>query len=90
MANQTLTLYTGMSGNLSRRVFEHKEKLLDGFTKKYNCTECLYFEFTEDTWQALIREKQIKNMKRSEKLDLIKTKNPLLVDIYGDLLDQSG
>ena len=79
-----------MSGDLSRRVFEHKEKLIDEFTKKHNLTECLYFEFTEAPWQALIREKQIKNMGRAEKLTLIKTKNPLLIDIYGELFKQCG
>ena len=79
-----------MSGDLSRRVFEHKEKLTDGFTKKYNCTECFYFEFTEDTWGALIREKQIKNMGRQQKIELIETMNPMLIDMYGELLKQCG
>ncbi len=78
-----------MSGNISGRVFEHKEKLITGFTYKYNLTDLLYFEFTEDTWQALIREKQIKNMSRAEKLKLIEDFNPLFIDMYGELLEKS-
>lgn len=85
MANQTSTLYTGMSENIVRRIFQHKEKFVRGFTQKYNCTACVYYEFCDDTWQARIREKQIKNLNRKEKLALIKVKNPLLVDLSGEL-----
>ena len=81
MGNRNLTLYTGFSGDIVRRVEEHKQKIVPGFTNKYNLTECLYYEFTEDTWQARIREKQIKNLNRAEKLKLIKDKNPLFVDL---------
>lgn len=86
MGNSNLTLYTGFSGDISKRVLEHKQKLVPGFTKKYNLNLCFYYEATEDTWQARIREKQIKNMGRTEKLALIKSKNPLLVDLSADLL----
>lgn len=91
MANQTGTLYTGMSENLVKRILQHKQKLVGGFTKKYNCTSCVFFEFCDDTWQAKIREKQIKNLNRSAKLTLIRKKNPLLVDLFGILqLSDSG
>lgn len=88
MGNWNKTLYTGMSGDLSKRVHAHKNFLISGFTKKYKLNELLYFEFTEDTWQALIREKKIKNMNRAEKLCLIRKSNPQLIDLYGDLLGQ--
>lgn len=88
MGNRGKTLYTGMSGDLSKRIYAHKNFLIPGFTKKYKLNELLYFEFTQDTWQALIREKQIKNMNRADKLCLIRKSNPLFVDLYGDLLDQ--
>lgn len=85
MANQTGTLYTGMSEHIVKRIFQHKRKMLAGFTHKYNCTSCVYFEFCDDTWQARIREKQIKNLNRAEKIALIKKLNPLLVDLFGEL-----
>ena len=86
MGNANFTLYTGFSGDIAARVLEHKQKLVPGFTKKYNLTLCLYYEVTEDTWQARIREKEIKNMGRAEKLELIKNKNPLLADLSAALI----
>jgi putative endonuclease len=85
MRNQTGTLYTGMSENISKSVLSHKEKEVDGFTKKYNCTSLVYFEFCDDTWQARIREKQIKHLGRTEKITLIQSVNPLLIDLYGEI-----
>ncbi|MEW6328429.1 MAG: GIY-YIG nuclease family protein [Thermodesulfobacteriota bacterium] len=64
-------LYTGMTNDLKRRVFEHKEKLVDGFTKKYNVTKLVYYEVFDDPENAILREKQIKAGSRQKKIDLI-------------------
>ncbi len=61
-------LYTGMTNNLIRRVYEHKEKMIDGFTKKYNCTKLVYYEIFNDPYNAIAREKQIKAGSRNKKL----------------------
>lgn len=70
------TLYTGMSNNLEKRVYQHKKKLVDGFTKKYNLTKLVYYESTNDVKVAILREKQIKGWLRSKKIDLIESMNP--------------
>ncbi len=85
MGNANLTLYTGVTNNLVRRILEHKQGKLKGFTKKYNLNICLYYEFCEKMYQAIIREKQIKNMSRKERVELIKSRNPLLSDISSEL-----
>ena len=81
MTNPKGTLYTGMTGNLERRVYEHKQKLVDGFTKKYNVTRLVYYEETRDVQAALAREKEIKKWQRSKKLALIKSLNPKWQDL---------
>ncbi len=81
MANKSGTLYTGVTNDLERRVYERKHKLIDGFTKKYNITRLVYFDSSDDVSAAIAREKQIKGMLRSKKIELIKTKNPLMVDL---------
>ena len=68
MTNRSGTLYIGMTNNISKRVYQHKNKLIDGFTKKYNINRLLYFEETPDIFSAIIREKQIKGWVRSKKL----------------------
>ncbi|MFC2094155.1 GIY-YIG nuclease family protein [Bacteroidota bacterium] len=86
MTNKNNTvLYTGMTNNLIRRVYEHKEKLLDGFTKKYNCTKLVYYEFFNDPYNAIAREKQIKAGSRKKKIELINSMNPNWKDLYDDL-----
>jgi putative endonuclease len=70
------TLYGGMTNSLLRRVFEHKNELLDGFTKKYNVKQLVYYEQTEDVLYAIEREKCLKRWKREWKIDLIKERNP--------------
>jgi len=60
MTNRSQTLYTGVTNDLQRRVYEHKQKLVDGFTKKYNLTKLVYYESTDDVRSAIGREKQIK------------------------------
>lgn len=69
-------LYTGVTGNLSRRIYEHKNKLVDGFTSKYNCVKLVYYEQTDDVRSAIEREKEIKGWLRKKKEDLIATLNP--------------
>ena len=87
MGNRNKTLYTGMSNNIIRRVLEHKQGKKEGFTKKYKLNMCFYYEFceTDNIREVIIREKQIKNLSRKEKLELIKTQNPLFVDISNEL-----
>ncbi len=76
MTNKSRTLYTGVTNDLARRVYEHKQKLLPGFTSKYNITKLVYFEATEDVYAALNREKQIKGWLRDKKIALIEAANP--------------
>lgn len=86
MTNKRNTvLYTGMTNDLKRRVYEHKEKLVDGFTKKYNITKLVYYEVLEDPENAIFREKQIKAGSRQKKIDLINNKNREWLDLYKEL-----
>ncbi|MBN1991392.1 MAG: GIY-YIG nuclease family protein [Anaerolineae bacterium] len=75
------TLYVGMTDNLCRRVYEHKNKLIEGFTKKYNITRLVYFEETGDVKTAFSREKEIKKWRRSKKVALIESRNPKWQDL---------
>ena len=75
MTNGVRTLYTGVTNDLMRRVFEHKEKLVDRFTKKYNITILVYYETTGDIQAAIAREKQLKRWRRSKKIALIESSN---------------
>jgi putative endonuclease len=81
MSSPTGTLYTGVTNDLERRVYQHKHKLTDGFTKKYNVTRLVYYEETSDVQAALAREKQIKGWLRCKKIDLIETINPKWQDL---------
>ena len=76
MTNKSGTLYTGVTNNLERRVFEHKNHLIEGFTRKYKITKLVYFEETNDVTTALYREKQIKGWNREKKVSLIESTNP--------------
>ena len=78
-------LYTGVTNDLVRRVFEHREKVVPGFTKKYNVYKLVYYEMTESIESAILREKQIKGGSRQKKLDLINEMNPLWRDLYEEL-----
>ncbi len=80
------TLYTGVTSNLVKRVYEHKQKLVDGFTKKYNVDKLGYFEIYESIEQAIEREKQIKAGSRKKKIDLIEKENPGWKDLYNSIL----
>ena len=81
MTNRWDTLYTGVTNDLQRRVYEHKQKLLDGFTKKYNIGMLAYYEETDDVEAAIRREKQIKGWRRSKKIELIESMNPQWRDL---------
>jgi putative endonuclease len=69
-------LYIGVTNNLEKRMYEHKSKMIDGFTKKYNLTRLVYFEETSDVQSAIEREKQLKNWHREWKMNLISRFNP--------------
>jgi putative endonuclease len=83
------TLYTGFTGDLLRRVYAHKNDVVKGFTKKYGIHKLVYFEQCHDYDAALQREKQIKEWKRSWKLELIEKVNPLWQDLWDETLRNS-
>ena len=79
------TLYIGVTSNLAKRIWEHKNDVIEGFTKKYNVKRLVYFEQTEDVHSALEREKQLKRWKRKWKIELIEKDNPTWRDLYDDI-----
>jgi putative endonuclease len=76
MINKSRTLYIGMTNNIYRRVSQHKEKLIPGFTQRYNITMLVYFEEYSDVRYAITREKEIKKWRREKKIKLIESINP--------------
>lgn len=76
------TLYTGVTSDLMRRIQEHKLKIRDGFTQKYNVDKLGYYEMHEDIRDAIVREKQIKAGSRKNKISLIERMNPKWEDLY--------
>jgi putative endonuclease len=84
MTNMSGTLYTGVTNDLRRRVYQHRNKLVEGFTKRYNITRLVYFETTTDIRAAIAREKQIKGWRRSKKIALIESMNPEWRDLAED------
>nr|WP_206363936.1 GIY-YIG nuclease family protein [Gudongella oleilytica] len=78
-------LYIGVTNDLQRRVFEHKNKLVEGFTQKYNVDKLVYYESTEDVESAILREKQLKNWRKEKKLVLIERMNPKWFDLSEDI-----
>ena len=78
-------LYIGVTNNLKRRVYEHKNKLVEGFTKKYNINKLVYYEVFEDAYNAISREKQLKAGSRKKKLDLINKINKEWKDLYEEI-----
>ena len=87
LSNKSKTLYTGITNNLQRRVFEHKSKKIKGFTSRYNITRLVYYETTIDVKSAIAREKQIKGWVRKKKIALIESMNPEWRDLSEDLTD---
>jgi len=86
MTNKNNTvIYTGVTNDLKRRVYEHKEKMIDGFTKKYIVNKLVYFEFTSDINSAIQREKQIKAGSRQRKINLINSMNKEWRDLYNEI-----
>ena len=81
------TLYIGVTSDLVRRVYEHKNHLVKGFTKKYDVTQLVYYEDTNEVWTALEREKQLKNWHRQWKINQIEKVNPGWRDLSDDFLD---
>ncbi len=79
------TLYIGVTNNLIKRVYEHKNSLVKGFTEKYKVYQLVYFEETPDVLSAIAREKQLKNWKRDWKIKLIEENNPEWKDLYKEL-----
>ena len=85
MTNKNNTvLYTGVTNDLIRRVYEHKNKMIKGFTAKYNINKLVYFEHMTDVESAIMREKQIKGGSRTKKIALIKKMNPEWKDLSED------
>jgi putative endonuclease len=80
------TLYTGVTNDLIKRVWQHKNDLLKGFTKKYQVHNLVYFEETSDVESAIAREKQLKKWRRRWKLELIEKKNPDWKDFYKEIV----
>mgnify|MGYP005875764359 CR=1 FL=1 len=78
-------LYTGMTNNLIKRAYQHRHKLINGFTKKYNVTKLVYYEMFPTAWEAIEREKQIKRWRREKKEALINELNPEWKDLYNTL-----
>jgi putative endonuclease len=86
MANKNNTvIYAGVTSDLKKRIYEHKEKLVEGFTKKYNITKLVYYEVFDDSVNAITREKQIKAGSRQKKNDLINSMNKDWRDLYEEL-----
>ena len=86
MTNKNNTvLYTGITNDLKRRAYEHKEKLAEGFTKQYNITKLVYYEVFQDSYHAIQREKKIKGGSREKKIELVNTINSQWKDLYEDL-----
>jgi len=81
LASKSRRLYVGVTNDLERRLSEHKSKLTDGFTKRYNIDRLVYFEQTTDVLSAITREKQLKSWNRSKKIALIESINPTWEDL---------
>ena len=81
MTSHSKTLYVGITNNLAHRVYQHKHKLISGFTSRYNLTRLAYYESTRDVDSAIAREKQIKGWLRKKKIALIESMNPLWEDL---------
>jgi putative endonuclease len=83
--NSNTVLYAGVTNNLIKRVYEHKQKLVEGFTKRYNIHKLVYYEIFGDIENAIRREKQIKGGSRAKKIALIALQNPEWKDLYGEI-----
>lgn len=84
LANNTLMLYIGVTNSLESRVIQHKQKLMPGYTCRYNITRLLYFEEFRDIRDAIAREKRLKGWRRARKIELVRSRNPRLADLAED------
>ena len=80
------TLYVGVTSDLPERIYQHRNKIVPGFTARYDCARLVYFELHADTAAAMTREKQIKGGSRAKKLALIEAENPTWRDLYEEIL----
>ena len=87
LASKNKVLYIGMTNELSRRIYEHKNNLIDGFTKSYNVHDLVYYEIQPNLESAIKREKQLKNWHRQWKINLIESKNIEWKDLYSEISD---
>ena len=87
LTNRSGTLYIGVTGDLERRMYEHRHKLVKGFTSRYNIDRLVYIESTSDVDAAITREKQLKKWSRSKKIALIQSTNPTMDDLSRDWFD---
>jgi putative endonuclease len=83
--SRNTVIYTGVTSDLKARVYQHREKLTPGFTKRYNVSKLVHYEAMEDPVSAITREKQIKAGSRQDKIDLINSCNPEWQDLYESL-----
>ena len=81
------TLYIGVTSNLIQRIWQHKKHLVDGFTKKYNVTQLVYFEQAQTMDSAIAREKELKKLTRKAKIELIQQRNPSWIDLYKQIIN---
>ena len=88
MASRTRTLYIGVTNNLLKRVIQHKQKKVPGFTQRYNVTRLVYFEQYGGIGLAIAREKQLKGLLRKKKVDLVESKNPEWKDLSDDYVPE--
>jgi putative endonuclease len=87
LTNRTRRLYVGVTNDLHRRMFEHKQKLVPGFTSTYNLTWLAYYETTNDIYSAIGREKQLKSWRREKKMALVESMNPRWKDLSAEWYD---
>ncbi len=80
------TLYVGVTSNLAKRIWEHKNHVVDGFSKKYKLDKLVYYEVIENIETAILREKYLKGKKREYKIRLVETMNPMWKDLYDNIV----
>lgn len=90
MTNKSRTVYTGVTNDLVRRIFEHKQKIVEGFTKKYNITKLVWYEEFNNAQEAIECEKRIKGWIRKKKISLIESKNPAWKDLSMEWVGDSS
>ncbi len=90
LASRSNVLYVGVTNNLKYRVYQHRKKLVPGFTRRYNVTRLVYFETTHDIRAAIRREKHIKGWLRAKKVALIKSANPKWEDLSAEWFHSQG